>query len=37
MPGGEPRHVQVHDVVGEHERDALVFADRLAEGLPLPA
>jgi hypothetical protein len=35
MPDREPRHVQVHLVVGEHEANAFVLADRLAERSPL--
>jgi hypothetical protein len=31
MPDREPRPVDVHGVVGQHERHALVLAQRLAE------
>ncbi len=36
MPDRESRDVQVHLVVGEHESDAFVLADRLAECVPAP-
>ena len=34
MPDREPRDVEVHVVVGQHESDAFVLADRLAERVP---